>query len=74
MITADTITEEQIEQLRGPAAESGEGYVNAAGEYVPTALVLEWCDEALDEDGSSARARRNARQQLSEILNARGAR
>ena len=77
MLTADTITDEQIEHLRGPAAESGEGYIDADGDYVPTAVVLEWCDNALSDPESDPLSfepiRRRARGKLAEILNSRTA-
>ncbi len=75
MITADTITDAQIRELRDPVSESGEGYLDASGEYIPTTVVLEWCDDALSdpemEPRSFARIRRNARARCAEILNAR---
>jgi hypothetical protein len=75
-VTAETITDEQIEDLRS-VSESGEGYVDAVGEYIPTTAVLEWCDDALSdpetEPKAFARIRCNARARLAEIWNARRA-
>ncbi len=61
----DTITDEQIEVLRGPASESGEGYRDAAGDYIPATLVLEWCDDAFSD---IEHIRRAARAHLAEII------
>lgn len=72
--TADTITDEQIRGLR-EVSETGEGYIDASGEYIPTTAVLEWCDDALSdpetEPHAFARIRKNARARCAEILNAR---
>ena len=75
MLTADTITDDQIRELRDPASESGEGYIDASGEYVPTTVVLEWCDDALSDPTTEpvafAHLRRRARRHLAEIFNVR---
>ena len=76
MLTADTITDEQIESLVWPIVENGEGFI-VDDEYVPTSVVISLRDEALDEDGlcsehvACAIRRRKARSFFAGILNER---
>ncbi len=46
MITADTITDEQIRELRDRASEEGEG-VDIEDDHYGAAVLLNMCDEAL---------------------------
>ncbi len=50
MITADTITDEQIRELREPASEDGEGCsdgIPGSGRWLTAAEVITLCDCAL---------------------------
>jgi len=73
-ITADTITDEQIETLIHDVIEDGSGFV-VNDEYVPTSLVIQYRDEALEESeamkAAQRRARIKARAFFAEILNTR---
>ena len=47
-VTADTITDEQIRELREPVSEYGEG-LTIGDEYYSAAVALNLCDEALGD-------------------------
>jgi hypothetical protein len=46
MLTADTITDEEIRELREHCSENGEG-CSVGEDYYPVAEMLNMCDEAL---------------------------
>lgn len=48
MLTADTITDEQIEALRLESSEDGSGQ-SIGDEYYSAAVMLNICDEALSD-------------------------
>jgi hypothetical protein len=48
VITADTITDEQIRELRERSSEYGEGFA-VGDEYYGATVMLTMCDEALGE-------------------------
>lgn len=48
MVTADTITDEQIRELRELSSEHGEGF-SIGDEYYAATVMLVVCDEALGD-------------------------
>jgi hypothetical protein len=49
LITADTITDEQIRELLEHCSENGEGADDGHGGYYEVAVMLNMCDEALGD-------------------------
>lgn len=79
-LTGETITDAQIEELREPSSEFGEGVTEADGSYLSAACVLNVCDEALGDfsygdldvsDDWIAQRTREARARCAELINAR---